>query len=131
MEKQGIEFPEAKSCDIYIASMGDAALERAMILARDLRECGYRAEYDVVGRGIKAQMKYANKIGAVYTMVLGDNEISEGAAKLKEMESGKEVEIKLDDKFIDSFDSIYVDKMLEGLESAADALMPQQEKGNV
>lgn len=131
MEKQGVEFPEAKSCDIYIASMGDAALEKAMILARDLRECGYRAEYDVVGRGIKAQMKYANKIGAVYTMVLGDNEISEGAAKLKEMESGKEIDIKLDDKFIDSFDSIYVDKMLEGLEGAADALMSQQEKGNI
>ncbi|MGN0575865.1 MAG: His/Gly/Thr/Pro-type tRNA ligase C-terminal domain-containing protein, partial [Ruminococcus sp.] len=76
-------------------------------------------EYDVVGRGLKAQMKYANKIGAVFTMVLGSNELEKGMAKLKEMETGKETNLKLDEKFADNFDSVYIDKMLETIDEAA------------
>lgn len=126
MEKQGCDYLTPKKCDIYFATMGEAALEKAMKLARDLREYGYRAEYDVVGRGLKAQMKYANKINAAFTMVLGDNELQEGAAKLKEMESGKDILVKLDDKFIENFDSVYIDKMLDGLDEAAAAMTAEQ-----
>lgn len=122
MEKQNAVFMEPKKCDIYFATMGDSALEKAMILSRDLRECGYRAEYDVVGRGLKAQMKYANKIEAAFTIVLGDNELQNQKARLKEMKTGEETEVSLGDDFIDVFDSIYIDKMLDVLQDAADTL---------
>lgn len=116
MDKQNCRFLEPKKCDVYFATMGDAALEEAMKLTSQLREFGYFAEYDLMGRGIKAQMKYANKTGAVYTIVLGDNEISDGKAKLKDMESGEEKEILLNDKFVGNFDAVYFDKMMDSLE---------------
>ncbi len=118
MEKQGCDYLTPKKCDIYFATMGDSALEKAMELSRELREYGYFAEYDMMNRGLKAQMKYANKIGAAFTVVLGDNELNEGKAKLKNMESGDEKEILLDNKFTANFDAVYIDRMLESLEDA-------------
>ena len=117
MDKQNCDYLSPKKCDIYFASMGDAALEKAMELTRRLREYGYCAEYDLMGRGIKAQMKYANKIGAVYTVVLGDNELADGKAKLKEMESGKETEILLNDKFTSNFENEYFNKVLDVMDA--------------
>ena len=58
-------------------------------------------------------MKYANKIGAAYTMVLGDNELESGKAKLKEMESGNEVEMLLNEKFTANFENEYFNKILD------------------
>ena len=113
MDKQGCDYLTPKKCDIYFATMGDAALEKAMELVKGLREFGYCAEYDLMGRGIKAQMKYANKIGAAYTMVLGDNELESGKAKLKEMESGSEVEMLLNDSFTANFENEYFNKILD------------------
>lgn len=122
MDKQGCDYLTPKTCDIYFATMGEAALERAMELVKGLREFGYRAEYDLMGRGIKAQMKYANKIGAVYTMVLGDNELECGKAKLKEMESGKEIELLLNDKFTANFENEYFNKMLDTMDDESGSL---------
>lgn len=116
MDKQNCDFLTPKSCDLYIATMGDAALDKAMKLTAAMREFGYYAEFDLMGRGVKAQMKYANKLGAAFTVVLGDNELSEGKAKLKEMKSGEETEILLDDKFVANFDAVYFDKLMDGLE---------------
>ena len=50
-----------------------------------------------MGRGLKAQMKYANKLGAVYSMVLGDDEVKLRRARVKRMEDGAEVELSLDE----------------------------------
>ena len=62
------------------------------------------AEYDVVGRGLKAQMKYANKIGAQFSLVLGDDEIAGGTARLKNMANGEQSEIPLDgEQFVKEF----------------------------
>lgn len=61
-------------------------------------------------------MKYANKNGALYTVVLGDNELTEGKAKLKDMEKGDEIEIALDSKFVSNFDSAYFNKMMDSIE---------------
>lgn len=116
MDKQNCDFLAPKKCDIYFATMGDTALEKAMSLTAQLREFGYYAEYDLMGRGLKAQMKYANKIGAAFTMVLGDNELADGKAKLKEMESGEETVISLDNKFEAAFEEIYFNKMLDGID---------------
>ena len=61
-----------------------------------MRNDGFKTETDICGRGLKAQMKFANKTGAKFTMVLGDTEIEQNSAKLKNMATGEENEVKLD-----------------------------------
>ncbi|MDE5620538.1 MAG: histidine--tRNA ligase [Ruminococcus sp.] len=116
MDKQNSEFLTPRTCDVYFSTMGDNALEKAMQISHELREFGYRAEFDLMGRGIKAQMKYANKMGSVFTVVIGDNELENGSVRVKEMETGNEVEIALDDKFRANFESLYFNKMMNSLE---------------
>ena len=116
MEKQNCLYLSPKKCDLYFATMGDAALETAMALAHDMREFGFFAEFDLMNRGLKAQMKYANKIGAAFTIVLGDNELSEGKAKLKDMKSGEETPIAIDEKFVLNFENIYMNNVLNTVE---------------
>lgn len=111
MENQGCEFLHPAGCDIYIGSMGDAAQEKAVTLVKQLRNEGYHAECDVMGRGVKAQMKYANKIGAAFSVILGDNELEAGRATLKNMTSGEQTEIALDDKFAERFGDIHTAHM--------------------
>ncbi len=104
MDAQGITIPAPAPCDIYIASMGEEAHKKASDLCNLLRRSGLYAEFDVVGRGLKAQMKYANKIGARFSMVLGDDEIANGIAKLKNMDSGEQRDLPLDgEAFIKEF----------------------------
>lgn len=103
LEAQGIELPAMERCEVYFASMGDAALKKAFSLAGKLRECGIAAEYDLCARGLKAQMKYANKIGASYTVVLGDEELASGKAELKNMKTGEKIKISIGDSFLDDY----------------------------
>ena len=110
MDAQGIEIPAPAPCDIYIGSMGDKAHLKASALAAALRRAGLYVAFDVVGRGLKAQMKYANKLGARYSMVLGDNEINERKAQLKNMQTGEQKEIPLDpEEFLAAFAQIKVE----------------------
>ena len=97
LEAQGIELPKPSGCDIYIAPMGENASYEAAAIVADLRAGGIGAQTDVVGRSLKAQMKFADKIGAKYTMVLGDDEIASGKAKIKNMDSGEATEVELAD----------------------------------
>lgn len=113
MQNQGCEFMEEKTCDIYIAAMGESAAEKSMNIISMLREEGYFVEYDLVGRGLKAQMKYADKIGAKYVMVLGDNEIEAGKAKVKNMKTGEQTEVSLDEKLLDDFGACYYETLME------------------
>ena len=103
MDAQKIEIPDNDKTALYIATMGDAAKVKAFELLRQVRECGLIAETDVVGRGLRAQMKYADKTGAKYSVVLGDNEIEENKARVKNMETGEQTELALDESFADKF----------------------------
>lgn len=123
MEKQGCDFMEEKTCDLYIASMGEKASERAVAMAMELRDEGFFVEYDLVGRGIKPQMKYANKIGAKFVIVLGESELESGKAKLKNMQSGEETEIALDGKFTESFSNILMTEMFKDLDEEMSGLL--------
>ncbi|MBP1535021.1 MAG: histidine--tRNA ligase [Ruminococcus sp.] len=116
MESQNCDFMEAKTCDLYIASMGEAASERAMAMTMELRDEGFFVEYDLVGRGIKPQMKYADKIGSKFVLVLGDNELETGEAKLKNMASGEQVAVKLDNSFTDTFSNALMAEMFKDLD---------------
>ena len=93
MDKTGCSFPEEPKCDIYIASMGEAASVKACELAMRLREEGFFAQCDSMNRSLKAQMKYADKIGARYTLVIGDNELETGVAKLKNMATSQQSDV--------------------------------------
>jgi len=97
MKAENVLFPTAAKPDIYIAPMGANAALKASELCRKLRMEGFSAETDVVGRGLKAQMKYADKIGAKYTVVIGDDELASGKAKMKNMELGEQNEFMLDE----------------------------------
>ncbi len=116
MQKQECDFIEDKKCDLYIATMGEAAVRKALSLTTALRDEGFFVEYDLVERGIKPQMKYADKIGARFVIVLGDNEIESGSAKLKNMATGEQKDITLGEGFIDAFTQEMVNEMFSGLE---------------
>ena len=89
MKAQGIEIPAPAPCDLYIGSIGEEASVEALRLCGILRGEGFSAECDIVGRSVKAQMKYADKIGARFSMVLGDNELAEKKATVKNMATVK------------------------------------------
>lgn len=90
------ELPEIAKPDIYIASMGEAAQGFALKECENLRKMGIFAECDIVSRSLKAQMKYADKIGAKYVLVIGESELESGKAVLKDMnnkENSKEIDL--------------------------------------
>ena len=100
MEKQNVPFPEVQPLDLYIAPMGDDAAAYAVNLCNTVRKEGFSAITDFNARGLKAQMKYANKIGAKFTLVLGDNELQSKSAQLKNMQTGESAPIALPDGLI-------------------------------
>lgn len=106
MENQGIEIPTPDTCALYIAGLGDNAQVKAFELVQSVREFGLYAETDVVGRGLRPQMKYADKIGAQFSMVIGDNEIEQGVAKVKNMTTGEQTELAMDETFADKFSQL-------------------------
>jgi histidyl-tRNA synthetase len=117
MQKQNCDFMQDKTCDLYFATMGEASVNKALCLTRAARDEGFFVEYDLVERGLKPQMKYADKIGAKFVIVLGDNEIESGKAKLKNMATGEQTDISIGDDFVPQFSQAMVNSMFSGLES--------------
>ena len=117
MEETGVAFPEAPKCDLAIVTAGDAAMLKALELSAEIRAEGYSVSIDTVGRSIKAQMKYANKIGAAYTVVIGDSELENGVVKLKNMENSEEKELSLD-TFCDDFSETAVQNAVAAISTA-------------
>ncbi|MFR8643768.1 MAG: histidine--tRNA ligase, partial [Monoglobus pectinilyticus] len=101
LKSQGIELGESLGPNIFVASIGDNASLTAQKLVYDLRNKGLWAERDLCDRSVKAQMKYANKLGACYSIVIGDDEVLNNKASLKNMDTGEETIVEL------SCDSIY------------------------
>ena len=97
MEANGVVIPEPKACDAFIATMGKEAKLYGQKIMRELRKEGIKAQMDDLQRNFKGQFKYADRIGASYTIVIGDNELEKGSANLKNMETGEQVEVKFED----------------------------------
>ena len=95
MREAGTDKAEVKKPELYIASLGESAAVAALAIAERLRSTGHVIECDIVGRSLKAQMKYANKIGAKYTLIIGDSEIELGRAQIRNMETGEQSEVEL------------------------------------
>jgi histidyl-tRNA synthetase len=96
MESQGIHIPEPQGMDLYVASIGDKAGAFAQQLVQKLRRQGVGAECDHMGRSLKAQMKYADKMNFSYIVVVGDDEIESNKAVLKNMKTGDQKDVSLD-----------------------------------
>lgn len=82
--------------DVYVANIGDDSDLFATVLTNKLRKAGLRAERDLCARSLKAQMKYANKIGAKYSIVIGEDEAKSNSAVLKNMNTKTETTVSLD-----------------------------------
>ena len=115
MEAQGCEFPEAEKPDLFIVALGEKATLKAVEIAKDMREEGFSALLDLNQRSVRAQMKYTDKLGAKFNVVIGDNEVEAKTAKLKNMQTGEETEINLD-TFVNGFYSISLNEQLADLE---------------
>ena len=96
MREQGLDKIDVPVPKLYVADLGERAQIKALEITERLRRDGKYAECDIVGRSLKAQMKYANKIGAEYTLIIGDSEIDAGVAQLKNMADGTQTEVALD-----------------------------------
>jgi histidyl-tRNA synthetase len=99
-EESNKEKLTLKTPDVYILSVGEKETQKAMQLAESLRDENIYVERDVFGRSFKAQLKYADKINAKNMLVIGENELASGIAKIKNMENGEEKEVKLEYKDI-------------------------------
>lgn len=115
MQAKECTFPEPPRCEVYFAPMGTKAANTCFGIVTRLREGGVAAEMDTVGRGLKAQMKYADKIGARYTVVVGDNELESGMAQLKDMETGESSEIALDESLYTTLYNKSLDRQLASM----------------
>lgn len=95
LEKQYGCMEQKSDVLLYIGSMGEKGLFKAQALTLQLRKEGIHAECDTVERSVKAQMKYANKIGALYSVIIGDTELQENKLELKNMAEGTSETISL------------------------------------
>jgi histidyl-tRNA synthetase len=96
MKEAGLDNVSGEKPKLYVAPLGERASVKAMEITERLRRNGYYVECDIVGRSLKAQMKFANKLGAEYTLIIGDNEIDAGRAQLRNMTSGEQTEVELE-----------------------------------
>lgn len=88
MENTGVPFPEAPVPEVYIAGMDDASRAKAFSLVNGLRTQGISAEGDLMARSVKAQLKYADKLGAKYVVVIGGTELETDVCNVKKMSDG-------------------------------------------
>ncbi|PKM80926.1 MAG: histidine--tRNA ligase [Firmicutes bacterium HGW-Firmicutes-14] len=95
MERQGLEWPAGRKIYIFIAALGDEAREAAFKLVRDFRREGLTAEMDLMGRSLKAQMKFANRLDSAYTLILGEEELGKGIITVRDMAAGEQQELPL------------------------------------
>lgn len=93
---EGIELAPENPVELYVGILGEEAKASAYMLVQRLRREGVIVETDYMDRSVKAQMKYANKIGAKNTVIIGADELANNLAKIKNMETGEQVEVSLD-----------------------------------
>ncbi|MBR2024127.1 MAG: histidine--tRNA ligase [Clostridia bacterium] len=96
MEQSGVEIPNPDKPTVYLAGMDEQSRNKAFTLATALRQKGVLAEIDHMSRSIKAQFKYADKIGAKYVAVIGESELLEGAMNVKNMADSSSEKVSFD-----------------------------------
>lgn len=97
LEKEGVQLPAEDAVELYVGILGKEAKAKAYKLVNEIRSHGIIVETDYMDRSVKAQMKYANKIRAKKTVVIGSDELEKGVARVKDMETGEQTEVALSD----------------------------------
>lgn len=95
LESQNLLPEKSRSVDAYVVALGEAAQSEGFKLLNNLRRAGLSAAMDFAGRSMKAQMKQANKLGARYALILGDDEIAEGVVMLRSMSDSQQEKVAL------------------------------------
>lgn len=93
---EGVELEAEPAVELYVGILGKEARAEAYRLVQQLRTAGVIVETDYMDRSVKAQMKYANKIGAKNTVIIGADELANNKANVKNMETGEQTEVALD-----------------------------------
>lgn len=96
IEAAGIEIPNEPDCKVFIAGLGDAAKKEALKLTKKLRAEGVKVMTDLSDRGLKNQFKYADRLGASYVVVIGDDELAKGVVSLRDMNNSTQKEVAID-----------------------------------
>ena len=95
LEKEGVELEPEEKPALYMGILGEDARAQAYEIVTKLRDAGVIVETDYMERSVKAQMKYANKIGAVNTIIIGSDELEKGVVTVKNMDNHEQTEVKL------------------------------------
>ncbi|MDD6647228.1 MAG: histidine--tRNA ligase [Firmicutes bacterium] len=96
MEACGVEIPKPSGADVFIAVMGDEAKAAGLKLMRELRKQGIAVQMDIMGRNIKNQFKYANRINARKTVVIGQDELEKNSFAIKDMATSQQVNVPME-----------------------------------
>ena len=97
VEEEGIQLPVKQDIDVYVAPLGDAAKDVCFKLTHDLRANGLTTETDYLSKSMKAQMKAADKAHARYTVIIGDDELDNGQAVVRNMATSSQETISLEE----------------------------------
>jgi len=97
LEASGIVIQEPGNIDVFIAVMGERAKMFGLKLMRELRMQGIKAEMDSLGRNIKGQFKYSDRLESKYTIIIGDNELDQNIVSIKNMETSEQKQVPLQD----------------------------------
>lgn len=96
MEVNGVEIPEAEPSDVFIVTMGDKGRIKGLEILRELHKKGISAQMDTLARNVKGQFKYAARLNAKKTIVIGDEELEKGVVQIKDMDRHEQQEVSFD-----------------------------------
>lgn len=97
MEACGVEIPKPEGTEVFIAVMGEEAKVAGLKLMRQLRNAGVAVQMDIMGRNVKNQFKYANRINAKKTVVIGADELANNSFAIKDMATSEQVNVPMED----------------------------------
>ena len=95
LDKENVELEPEAAVELYVGILGRDAKAEAYKIVNDLRNADIVVETDYMDRSVKAQMKYANKIGAKNTVIIGADELANNLVNIKNMENGEQVQVSL------------------------------------
>ena len=105
LEAEKVDLQFEKKIDCYLVSLGEKAKEYSVPLLQELRRAGFSSERDYQDRKLKAQFKSAERLGAKFAVIIGEDELNKGAAVVKNLENGEEKELSLQN-FIEEFEKL-------------------------
>ncbi len=97
LEASGIEIPKPSGPDAFIVFMNEEGKSRGLALMRELRAKGFKVEMDIMGRNVKGQFKYADRLNAKYTLIIGEDELIDNTISVKTMATSDQKKVPMDD----------------------------------